>query len=202
MAADLPVLAAQREALTASTNSTRQLSRAKGASRLRRVYDLLQAIPEPDAVGLLRPLRDAAKPSELLASPQGSMSETYRPSILRAARAASPPTFSSFEYELMVRHPTAYVTFTGLDATLLRTGLAAASDPQALFDSLCSELDPKIPGSFSRPPDAGPEAALCDDKLRRFRVDYWTSIPIGNELAAKVLSHYLGVNHPILGLFD
>lgn len=33
-------------------------------------------------------------------------------------------------------------------------------------------------------------------------MNYWTRVPISDELAARVISSYLSREHPILGLFD
>lgn len=43
---------------------------------------------------------------------------------------------------------------------------------------------------------------LCDHRLKHIKIHNWTQVPITNELAARLISFYLTVDHPILGLFD
>lgn len=43
---------------------------------------------------------------------------------------------------------------------------------------------------------------LCDRRLEDIKIINWTHVPISNELAARLISFYLTVDHPILGLFD
>ncbi|KAH8658318.1 hypothetical protein BX600DRAFT_514817 [Xylariales sp. PMI_506] len=50
---------------------------------------------------------------------------------------------------------------------------------------------------------AGPRRLdLCDNRLHQLRIGYWTGVSIADEVAASVVSHYLEVNHPVLGFFD
>jgi hypothetical protein len=47
-----------------------------------------------------------------------------------------------------------------------------------------------------------PTLALCDDRLKKLNIGFWTSVPIPSSLAAKVVSLYLETDHPLLGPFD
>ena len=53
-------------------------------------------------------------------------------------------------------------------------------------------------------PVAGPmqDRQHCDSRLNQLDVEYWMEIPISNELAACVLSHYLETSHTLFGCFD
>ena len=43
---------------------------------------------------------------------------------------------------------------------------------------------------------------FCDARLRALRMSYWSSIPIDDDLAAGVFSHFLTVHFPIFPCFD
>ena len=43
---------------------------------------------------------------------------------------------------------------------------------------------------------------LCDERLDHLEIGYWTSVPIGDNLASRVISLYLETDHPLLGLFE
>ncbi|KAH8746506.1 hypothetical protein F5883DRAFT_254093 [Diaporthe sp. PMI_573] len=43
---------------------------------------------------------------------------------------------------------------------------------------------------------------LCDQRLEHVKILNWTQVPISNDLGARLISFYLTVDHPILGLFD
>lgn len=58
-------------------------------------------------------------------------------------------------------------------------------------------LSSPAPSASSSPPDQ-----LCDPRLKHINVLNWTEVPITNDLAARLISFYLTVDHPILGLFD
>jgi len=47
-----------------------------------------------------------------------------------------------------------------------------------------------------------PTSSLCDPSLRHLQMRKWTKVPITDELAANVISSYLQIDHPVLGLFD
>lgn len=42
----------------------------------------------------------------------------------------------------------------------------------------------------------------CDARLQLLEISNWTSAPVSNALAATLISLYLKVDHPTLGLFD
>ncbi|OAQ82584.1 nitrate assimilation regulatory protein nirA [Purpureocillium lilacinum] len=53
-------------------------------------------------------------------------------------------------------------------------------------------------------PASGPNLAqkYYDERLNRLELSNWTSVAIADDFAASVLSNYLELNHPVLGLFD
>jgi hypothetical protein len=44
--------------------------------------------------------------------------------------------------------------------------------------------------------------SLCDSRLKKLDIRYWTGVPIGDAVAARVISTYLEIDHPLLGFFD
>ncbi|KAF3022599.1 hypothetical protein E8E14_013659 [Neopestalotiopsis sp. 37M] len=46
------------------------------------------------------------------------------------------------------------------------------------------------------------KAKLCDERLSDLDISFWTTVPIPNSLAAKVISLYLVTDHPLLGTFE
>lgn len=46
------------------------------------------------------------------------------------------------------------------------------------------------------------KAYLCDPRLQRLDISYWTDVPITSAYAAAVISHYLQTEHPTIALFD
>jgi hypothetical protein len=46
------------------------------------------------------------------------------------------------------------------------------------------------------------EEPYCDDRLRQIDIEKWTDVPIGSQMAGKIISFYLTIDHPMLGLFD
>lgn len=61
--------------------------------------------------------------------------------------------------------------------------------------------------SPGRPPlleiDPPPTATdYCDARLLLLDISNWTSAPVSNALAASLISFYLKIDHPTLGLFD
>ena len=74
--------------------------------------------------------------------------------------------------------------------------------PRLLIEEPPSALcgaDTARPCSVPGPPQA---RSYLDDRLHRLHIGYWTRVPISDEFAAKILSFYLEVDHPLLGLFD
>jgi hypothetical protein len=43
---------------------------------------------------------------------------------------------------------------------------------------------------------------MCDDRLASLDLTFWTQVPISNDFAARIISLYLQIDHPLLGTFD
>lgn len=42
----------------------------------------------------------------------------------------------------------------------------------------------------------------CDERLEGLDMKFWSSVPISDDIAAKIISLYLETDHPLLGTFD
>ena len=176
------------------------------------LLDYLKSVPETDAIELLRRLRSASSPSTVLSHARGNLHGRHRPSEHIAARAIGPPVNNDLEFELMVSHPVAYPVLVPLDVTSIDV------NPFPLSDAHAS----RFPGNFDRPgidrlaiepfavsnatktPVYGPSQATTylDHRLGQIPIDYWTGVAVSKELAATLISFYLELDHPFLGLFD
>lgn len=47
-----------------------------------------------------------------------------------------------------------------------------------------------------------PVPKLCDERLKKLNIGFWTSVDIPSDAAAKVISLYLETDHPLIGPFD
>ncbi|CAJ0550905.1 Ff.00g108350.m01.CDS01 [Fusarium sp. VM40] len=193
----------------------------------RDVLELLMSLPEEEALAAHRQLRSTNSLSDALSSLRGSMHGRHQPSSMRTAQAISPPTSSSLEFELTVRHPMAYPTVFPLDLPSLSAdprlrpvqrpshGLllegSSPSDTMSPSTSSSNDQSGATPSnqSFERPSIKHEGDSVghhhdqhCDERLHQLQIGYWTGITIENDVAANAISHYLRSNHPIFGLFD
>ncbi|KAK7952546.1 uncharacterized protein PG986_008274 [Apiospora aurea] len=188
------------------------------------LIERLSSAPEPDALGLLRRLRESTDLSAVLSSPGGGSQDKTRSASLAANRPLPPPTFAKLESELSSLHPIAYPRLNPIDIRAIcreaqgefesRTELmtakgdtASVNNSSRLSGFLVSEA-PNAAFTSSRSPSLTPSMdhvrspSLCDSRLHQLRMDYWTRVPISDELAARVISSYLVREHPMLGFFD
>ncbi|KAK2764234.1 Nitrogen assimilation transcription factor nit-4-like protein 1 [Colletotrichum kahawae] len=115
----------------------------------------------------------------------------------------------------MVKNPTAYPT---PKSSLTASERADLLGPKRLRRSKSLDhhtIIGSINGSFSRQYDpihlnghsdadqaqpASPK--LCDPRLRRLKISFWTDVPITDDYAKQVISLYMVTDHPLLGIFD
>ncbi|KAJ4123214.1 hypothetical protein NW768_009743 [Fusarium equiseti] len=191
----------------------------------RDILELLLSLPEDEALAAHRQLRSTSNIADALSSLQGSMHGRHRPSSIRTALAISPPTSSSLEFELTVRHPMAYPTLFPLDIPSLSADprlrpVQRSSQGQGLLLEGSSPSDTMSPSTSSSNDQSGATPAFdqpsikqeedigphrdkyCDERLHRLQIGYWTGVSIEDEVAASAISHYLKGNHAIFGFFD
>jgi hypothetical protein len=188
----------------------------------------LRTLPEAEAIDLMRSLRSAADPEIFLDFFEaGQASLLQRPSDLGNARWTGPPTETATEFELMTRHQAVYLKVDPVGRSFLehlvdiswpparfsrRTGTSSppdgfASGDQSSDAEVASLGQPQgiSRGTVSFPqPIAYPSAPeqLCDERLGKMQINYWTRVPVTNALAAAALSHYLEKDHLVMDFFD
>jgi hypothetical protein len=160
--------------------------------RLQEHTDFLENIrnaPEDEAWRIVRQLRSTENASAVLSLYQGRVGDTGQISQHTSARAVIPSTESNVESELVMVHPRAYPILVPPSPSSIPPASLIGGSTQTTSSS-------STPLSLSEP------YTYCDSRLERLSVRYWTRIPIDDGLAARAISHYLEVDHPVLGLFD
>ncbi|OIW25547.1 hypothetical protein CONLIGDRAFT_621354 [Coniochaeta ligniaria NRRL 30616] len=190
----------------------------KKYENLAEAFDILRDLPEDKSIAAFRNSRlvTVSDPAALLASIR---QDTANSEALPRQVLVRPPAQDSKEFELMLRHAIAYPTLVPLDsgAVSVTSFFPGSSSPRS--DSVLELLSSSPRGSSlpSSQPSPGhpPPASIifelepqpsttdyCDDRLLLLEISSWTSAPISNALAASLISLYLKVDHPTLGLFD
>lgn len=187
------------------------------------ILEHLQSVPEHEAVTVIRRLRSTRNVSNVLASIEGRANTAARPSEVETARAILPRTESGVEFELNLLHRSVYpplgplcpdsVDFNILFPKLPRRKSLSLEPPirtpgiESVIDPVLTVAPPSpLRGLNSRQtsPVAGPipDRQYVDSRLNRLNMSYWTRIPVSDEFAACVLSHYFETYHPVIGCFD
>ncbi|CAK7229477.1 hypothetical protein SEUCBS140593_007259 [Sporothrix eucalyptigena] len=177
----------------------------------------LAALPPEAAVDILRLLRTTKEPFAVLSSLQGSMHTRMRPSDYRTSRSISPPTGSHLEFELAARYRAVYARLEPVDDASLQALLMPAEYVQEpaggflddMMDSSSSSTTPTpSAASFTTSTEIPPaqtlarKSAYIDDRLQLLQIEYWTSVPISNSVAASIISFYLEYDHTLFHIFD
>lgn len=144
------------------------------------------------------------------------------PSLNRTNRGLLPPTDTSIEFQLMALHQNAYPSLIPLDIASLDLGLLGISPLTSFnrdkslsqtnihYDSHLShshQISSRSPFIFNviDPIDVSTEALparYADARLERIRIQYWTEIPIQDDLAARIINIYLVNETSWWGDFD
>lgn len=160
--------------------------------RLQEHTDFLENIrnaPEDEAWRIVRQLRSTENTSAVLSLYQGRVGGIDQISQHTSARAAIPSTESGVESELVMLHPGAYP-------------ILVPPSPSTITPASLIRSSSQTTSSSSTPLSLYEPHTYCDSRLEHLSVRYWTRIPIDDGLAARVISHYLEVDHPMLGFFD
>ncbi|KAH8904140.1 hypothetical protein BR93DRAFT_169665 [Coniochaeta sp. PMI_546] len=190
----------------------------KKYENLAEAFDILCDLPEDKSIEALRNSRlvTAKDPAALLSA---ITHHTANIETLPRQVLARPPAQDSGEFELMIRHAIAYPTLLPLDAAAVSVTTFFPGRAPPLADALREVLSSSPRGSpmpSSRPSPTRPSPTsvileleppprptdYCDDRLLLLDISNWTSAPISNALAASLISLYLKIDHPTLGLFD
>ncbi|KZL67779.1 c6 transcription factor [Colletotrichum incanum] len=187
------------------------LNNAKAAELL----DMLKRVPDDEVLEALKLLRIGNEPAEV-----SSALPKYDVGLSQVAlnRAILPPTQTSLEFELMMRHPVAYPTWApvqpsklDLEFLLLPSKIRWDGTGPTLTTGLAdgrSYLSPYGHRRGERSPDAssmiGPlrPSTLYDNRLLGVDISQWTDVPITNEFSIAVLQLYLEADHPLMPLIE
>lgn len=160
--------------------------------RLQEHNDFIEAIrhaPDDEALAIVHRLRSSEDLAAVLSSYQGRPGSSSQLSEHASVRAVMPSTETGIEFELVTHPPTAYSV------------LVPQSPSSIASSSLVGGYTENTPPSGTRMSLSGPHM-YCDYRLELLSVSYWTRIPIDNGLAARLISHFLRTDHPVLGFFD
>ncbi|KAK2052835.1 hypothetical protein LY76DRAFT_620334 [Colletotrichum caudatum] len=171
----------------------------------------LKTVSEDEALEGLRLLRTGNDPALISSALRG-----YDAGLSLAAldRASLPPTQSSLEFELMMRHPVAYPAWSPLQPSKIDLDFMLSprevawnegrSGPTEITDSFSPYTHcPRGGGSNSTGP-VGPRnpSTLYDTRLLNVDITQWTDVLITSELSIAVLQLYLETDHPMMSLID
>ncbi|PHH64865.1 hypothetical protein CDD82_1721 [Ophiocordyceps australis] len=205
-------------------------SRAERRSEqdIHEIIHQLKTAPPMEALELLQRLRASRDPGQAASAMNGRAHGYHCPSAVQAARAVSPPSFCSFEFELMAKHPFAYPALLHVDVTAMslmplhtlhvhgcpnqttalkgtlagQLAIHCTGPDQAVSSCLAPSQSPAGPEHLSLLQSGHRQLELCHDGLHGLCIRYWTGVAISDSLAASIISNYLQVMHPILGFFD
>jgi hypothetical protein len=188
------------------------------------ILEHLRSVSEPEALLALRRIKSTPNASMVLASFRGSAHTTARLSELKTARGILPPTSYETDVELSMLHSLVYPVITPLDVDSINIDRLCLSSIRKSPAPMSLGMTESVEGSSSivrnvtiLPPSplrgarmrrispvAGPtlDRQYCDSRLNHLKVGYWTCIPISNEFAACVLSHYFETDHPMFACVD
>lgn len=158
------------------------------------IFEHLQGRTQHVAHDTVQRLGAGTDPSDVLKTLRGELPHTTL-SEQATARAILPTVNSDYELELLVRHPKAY---SAIDLPVV-----AQDTVSSLFlegKSSCAYVNQvEDVKSTSKPSD---HPRYCDSRLEKLSIDFWTSVPLTNEVAASAISLYLETHHPVWSFFD
>jgi hypothetical protein len=188
------------------------------------ILEHIRSVSEPEAILAIRRLKSTPNASMVLSSLRGSAHTTARLSELKTARGVLPPTGYETDVELSMLHSLVYPVITPLDVESINIDSLFLSSTHRSPALMPLSMTQPAEGSSSIVPDvtilppsplrgtrmrrtspvAGPslDRQYCDARLNHLKIGYWTCIPISDEFAACVLSHYLETDHPMFACVD
>lgn len=212
---DLTCLYTQTRRRPAVQSQSQARKRIGGGGDQNDLLSRLRTLPFAEATELLKSIRhDGQALSFQQSAPESSRSRT--PSLPTGLpisehdvlRSLLPSTPNGFEFELTVRHSIAFPTLIPISVTspsmgnivkptlIQQLGLARTWNPQGLLTDNQLTFEPGPPLHQTHP------SRQIDHRLRHVDISKWTDVPISNDLAVRVVAHYLDVDHPVLPLFD
>ncbi|KAK8013763.1 hypothetical protein PG991_009356 [Apiospora marii] len=193
------------------------------------IVELLYLAPYAEALDILRLLRTAGDASVVLSVIRGNDNDSPDSPSEHSSPRTFVPQRSSLELELMTKNPSTYaplrrISMSELEESNLLRPISAAREKTRPDDSPpwhggmmfvipnrsaeAAHIDNDSAAASFRAQQSAPNRSprwndgFCDARLKSLRVRHWTSVPIPNEAAARIISMYLETDHPLLGMFD
>ncbi|KAI1747898.1 hypothetical protein F4782DRAFT_543213 [Xylaria castorea] len=166
------------------------------------LVDLLRSLSDERSTSLLKRLRERGDIAALIADFRDSGKESDSPSKLISCNPRKHMT--SLESELMAHNPKSFPNLPIMDPIILeRSHLLRpySADSSAVHLSGWDAGNPNAIPSGSTESIEQPDD-YYDERLKYLQVDFWTSIRVSNDFAARVISLYMRTDHPLLGLFN
>ncbi|KAH8168468.1 C6 transcription factor [Sarocladium implicatum] len=113
-----------------------------------------------------------------------------------------PPDQTSFEFELMIRHPVAFPVLAPLDSHI---------ETATALDQIQSATDPAPESGYNSTSDQEMQSNTVtesmspgdyESRLRQVHFARWTTVPVSGAEAASAITNYLSNDHVLLRLFD
>jgi hypothetical protein len=202
----------------------------EGSSKWEQLFDFLKSQPDDVANETLQRLRRGTSPKGLLESIEKEGLSYTSPSQHATDRSFLPPTQSFLEFELVASHSNAYPSLVPLDVAsvdLKLLGLAPSGTANTKWRRLFGYADTSFltrsntSSSSKTANEDGSPANLTidpqnliigtftqsthnyvDDRLARFEIRRWTTVPITNRFAAEAMSLFFATDQAFLGFFD
>ncbi|KAM5381974.1 hypothetical protein ACJZ2D_002762 [Fusarium nematophilum] len=177
------------------------------------LFGLLKSVPESQALDVLRIVRCGHDLESTLSMVRA---KNPQPGATGQEWTAISTRHPGLEYELMARNPVSFPPLQPLESSILnplfrlafeltlgRAALGSSHAPAADSEGVSSS-DPDVNPFPAHLSTGSPISTLgpCDERLEELDMSFWTSVPIANDVAARIISLYLETDHPLLGTFD
>ncbi|PHH60750.1 hypothetical protein CDD81_1288 [Ophiocordyceps australis] len=177
------------------------------------IIGLLNALPAQEASRHLALLSNQTDAMAMLHILKADLAGKHLPADLVVSPALASSSFEKLELE--TQNPKAYPNLGGLqDATCMdptQSALQLGMPRPVLHDAGLgmenAQVDPHHAQNLSVLASSEgaavlPDAPSCDPRLGQLDIGHWTSVGIGNHVAAKCISLYLENDHALLAHFD
>jgi hypothetical protein len=202
----------------------------QSCAALDELVNTMRYMPEDVARLVFKRLRTTSDPSMVLQSFRSERIAT-QPSEQATARAGLPLIHSKVELELTARHPFAYPILDPAEEELLlkvpmllkvlpthepnsphkaldsaHASLASSSSNNGESvtstlknTSVVEPIDSHASAGFIRPE---PPVSYFDRRLEKLEMRFWTTVNVSNDYAARAMSQFFRIDHPVTGVFD
>ncbi|KAF4464291.1 Nitrogen assimilation transcription factor nit-4 [Fusarium albosuccineum] len=188
---------------------TRAQSQAsKESEQALQLFELLKSGSESHALEIMRIIRSHGDLGTAL-----SIAQAKRNPQRHASGGEWAPVSTrhlGLQFELMARNPVGFPPMSPFEFRIIKAALSTGR-VSAGHGEHGSMAEPSPSSSSSDPNPFPPHnpyissrftLSLCDERLENLVISFWTTVPIADELAGRIISLYLETDHPLLGTFD